>query len=70
MRMIIDRFEEDCAVLELDGGTISAPRELFAGAREGDTVEITILPRPEPDDDDSPHSVFERLRKKKKRGRR
>lgn len=43
--MIIDRFEEDIAVVELDGEMLNAPRALFEGAEEGDTVEITVLPR-------------------------
>lgn len=44
MKVIIDRFEEDIAVVELDGEMLHAPRALFAGAREGDAAEITILP--------------------------
>ena len=45
MKVIIDRFEENIAVVELDGEMLNAPRALFEGAREGDTVEITVLPR-------------------------
>lgn len=43
--MIIDRFEEDIAVIELNGEMLHAPRALFAEAKEGDTVELTVLPR-------------------------
>ena len=69
MRVIIDRFEEDLAVVELDGRTLSVPRELFAEAREGDAVEITVIDRTKPGDENSPHAIFERLRNKKKRKR-
>lgn len=44
MKVIIDRFEENIAVVELDGEMLHAPRALFAEAREGDTVELTVLP--------------------------
>lgn len=45
MKVIIDRFEEDIAVVELDGEMLHAPRALFREAKEGDTVELTVLPR-------------------------
>ena len=55
MKVIIDRFEENIAVVELDGEMLHAPRALFADAQEGDTVELRVLPRrkkadPQPDD--------------------
>ena len=39
--IIIDRFEENCAVLETDNGTAVIPRsELSDTAREGDILKI------------------------------
>lgn len=73
MKVIIDRFEEDIAVVELDGKMLHAPRALFAQAQEGDTVELTVLPRESEvaaeDAEDSPAALFAKLRKKKKRSR-
>ena len=41
--LIIDRFEGDFAVIEIDGGMISIPRsELPAGAKEGNTLRLVI----------------------------
>lgn len=45
MKVIIDRFEEDIAVVELNGEMLNVPRALFAEAQEGDAVELTVLPR-------------------------
>lgn len=45
MKVIIDRFEEDIAVVELDGEMLHAPKALFRDAKEGDTIELTVLPR-------------------------
>ena len=64
--MIIDRFEDDIAVVELDGEMISAPRALFAGANEGDTVELTNLGKPDYPDRPAPHDIFERLRRRRR----
>ena len=73
MKMIIDRLEGDIAVVELDGEMLNAPRALFGEAKEGDTVELTVLPRQERSedmpDDESPAALFKRLRKKKKHRR-
>jgi hypothetical protein len=65
MRVVIDRFEDELAVIELYDGkkTVTAPRELFVGAKEGDTVEITVLGKVKTGDD-SVHGITERLRKK------
>ena len=42
MKVIIDRFEGDFAVLELpDKKIISAPKDLFKDFSEGDVLEIT-----------------------------
>ena len=67
MKVIIDRFEEDIAVIELDGKMYKADRALFAFAAEGDVIELTSLGKPAPGADDSPHSLFERLRRKSRR---
>lgn len=44
MRAIIDRFEEDTAVLELgDGETVDVPRRILPKeAKEGDCIIISI----------------------------
>ncbi len=43
MKVIIDRFEGDFAVVELpSGATCDVPRALFPGAREGDAVSILV----------------------------
>jgi len=41
--LVIDRFEGEYAVIETDKGMINMPRaELPAGAKEGDTLLLTI----------------------------
>lgn len=67
MRVVIDRFEEGFAVLELYEGkkTVTAPCELFAGAEEGDTVEINVLGKVKTGDDCA-GGITERLRNKAK----
>ena len=41
--LVIDRFEGDFAVVETEKGMINIPRsELPKGAREGDTLRLTI----------------------------
>ena len=77
MRVIIDRFEEDIAVVELNGEMLNAPRALFGEAKEGDTVELTVLSRQaatqdDAADDDAPSdepisALFKKLRNKRKR---
>ena len=43
MKVIIDRFEGDMAVLELDVGKfVSIPKVLVSDAKEGDVVEIIV----------------------------
>lgn len=66
MKVIIDRFEEDLAVVELDEKMYNVPRALFPEAQEGDTVEITVLGKIQHEDSEEPHAVFERLRKKRR----
>lgn len=54
--MIIDRFEENIAVVELNGEMLNAPRALFCEAKEGDVVELTVLPRKTVNDDGAAES--------------
>lgn len=55
MKVIIDRFENNCAVLELENGDlVNAPRALFPEAREGDVFRITK-------DDTARHVQSERI---------
>lgn len=43
MRFIIDRFEEQFAVLETDDGLVDIPRCILpANAREGSIIEISV----------------------------
>lgn len=43
LKVIIDRFEGDFAVVELDDlSTVNVPRIIFKGANEGDVVDIII----------------------------
>lgn len=68
MKIIIDRFEEDTAVVELDGELYRAPRALFGDAEEGDAVQIIPLGRnADLPDGGNPHAVFERLRRRRRR---
>lgn len=68
MKVIVDRFEEDIAVVELDGELYRAPRALFSEAQEGDAVIITPAGKnSELCESEHPHAVFERLRMKRRR---
>ena len=43
MKVIIDRFEGDYAVVEMDlGKFVNLPKELVPNAKEGDVIVITI----------------------------
>lgn len=43
MQVIIDRFENDYAVVELDNGIfVDLPKVLVPNAHEGDVVDITV----------------------------
>lgn len=43
MKITIDRFEGDMAVVELpDMSFINVPRKLFPGAKESDVVDVSI----------------------------
>lgn len=62
MKIVIDRFESDYAIIEMQNGErLSVPKKLFDGAKEGDTVEITVIGK---EKKQSTHSLFENLRKK------
>ncbi len=69
MRIIIDRFEGDIAVVELDNEMLNVPRGLFPGAREGDAVEITVLGKVHRTGED-PRELFEQLREQSKHKKR
>ena len=65
MKAIIDRFEEDHAVVELNEKMYNIPRALIPhDAREGDTIEITISGKISNERREASHALFERLRKK------
>ena len=66
MKYIVDRIEENYAVIEIETGkTISIPIELIEGAKEGDCIVITIEKKSEEDIEDT-RSIFEKLRNKSK----
>ncbi len=66
MKYVIDRIEENTAVVEIETGqTASIPLELLKDAKEGDTVVITIEKKSEESAPDT-HSIFEKLRNKSK----
>jgi len=66
MKAVIDRFEEDMAVLELeDLSLVSAPRLLFENAKEGDLVEILVIGGETDKRKTEIDSLFSRLKKKK-----
>lgn len=68
MKVIIDRFEEDTAVVELDGEMYPIPRALVGDAQEGDAVLITALGKnADRPDAEHPHNIFERLRRRRRR---
>ena len=64
MRYLIDRIEENFAVIELEAGkTATIPLRLVADAKEGDTVVITIEKKEEDTKVDT-KSIFDKLRNK------
>ena len=57
MKITIDRFEGDFAVLELpDGKFINVPKVLFCDAKEGDRFEIQRL-----NEDTDKETLFNKL---------
>ena len=64
MNYLIDRIEENTAVVEIESGkTACIPLELIKDAKEGDAVVITIEKKNEDSANDT-HSIFEKLRNK------
>lgn len=61
MKVIVDRIEGDIVVVEADEAMYKLPLALCCDAKEGDTVEITVIGRGKPEE--KPHAIFERLRK-------
>ncbi len=62
MKYIIDRIEEDKAVLECKTGEmLTVPAKLLENAKEGDTIILSIEQKRT-----DTNSIFERLRKKSK----
>lgn len=44
MKVILDRYEEDYAVVELENGElVNIPKILLENAEEGDIIEIRVL---------------------------
>ena len=66
MRVIIDRFEGDIAVVEAGKKRLNAPRALFPKAEEGDTVEITVLGKARREGEEPPE-LFRQLRARSKK---
>lgn len=66
MKLIIDRIEENTAVLELESGEcVNVPKVLIDNAQEGDTIIISVEKKTKEQTSDT-HSIFERLRNKSK----
>lgn len=65
MKVIIDRLEGGVAVVEAGETTYNIPYELIPGAKEGDTVEITVLGK-QPTEE-ATHAIFEKLRRKSRK---
>ena len=65
MRIVVDRIEENIAVVELENGKkVTVPTELLCGAKEGNAIVLTVEKKEESAVDT--HSIFESLRKKSK----
>ncbi len=66
MKIIVDRIEENLAVIELPSGRIiTVDKELIMNAKEGDAIVLSVEEKSEQDKVDT-HSIFEALRKKSK----
>ena len=60
MRFIVDRIEEDKAVVELENGEmLEIPAVLLQNAKEGDAFTLTVEEKRK-----DTHSIFEQLRNK------
>ena len=59
MRFVIDRIEEDTAVIELENGQmLTIPAVLVDNAKEGDAIILTVEEKRV-----DTHSIFEALKK-------
>ena len=66
MKLIIDRIEENIAVMELPSGEyVNIPKVLIEDACEGDSIVITVEKKTKEQESDT-RSIFERLRNKSK----
>lgn len=66
MKIIVDRIEENTAVVELENGVmLSVPKEIIADANEGDSITLTVEKKTQSDTTNT-HSIFEKLRNKSK----
>ncbi len=62
MKIIVDRIEEDIAVVELENGNcVNIPAVLLGDATEGDAIVLSVEKKRE-----DTHSIFEKLRNKSK----
>ncbi|MBQ8057791.1 MAG: DUF3006 domain-containing protein [Ruminococcus sp.] len=62
MRFVIDRIEEDTAVIELENGQmLTIPAVLVDNAKEGDAIILTVEEKRV-----DTHSIFEALKNKSK----
>lgn len=60
MRFIIDRIEEEKAIVELENGEmLTIPAILVQNAKEGDAITLTVEEKHK-----DTHSIFEQLRNK------
>lgn len=66
MKIIVDRIEENIAVVELENGKmLNVPLEIIADANEGDSIILSVENKAESITTDT-HSIFEKLRNKSK----
>lgn len=62
MKIIVDRIEENIAVVELeDKSRVNIPAVLLGEAKEGDAITLSVEKKQE-----DTHSIFEKLRNKSK----
>ncbi|MBQ2972707.1 MAG: DUF3006 domain-containing protein [Ruminococcus sp.] len=62
MKIIVDRIEEDIAVVELENGSkANIPVALLGDATEGDAIVLSVEKKAV-----DTHSIFEKLRNKSK----
>lgn len=64
MKLIVDRIEENIAVVETENGEIlNLPVVILGDVNEGDKLTLTVE-KDESTNNTDTHSIFERLRKK------